>query len=103
MKILFICNQGHNRSRTAEALFRSRFQTDSAGLCSDSPVTKLQLCWADIIIVMENAQRAEIGKRFPDIYLQKKILVLGIEDVYCYNQPELIEALRSKMCDMPEK
>ena len=100
MNILFICNQGRNRSKTAAGLFRSRFETKSAGLYSDGPVTKQQLCWADTIIVMEDAQRTEIAKRFPSTYIQKRILCLGIPDIYRCNQPELVTVLRAKMKDL---
>ena len=97
MKVLFICNQNLNRSKTAEEIFKGRFQTKSAGLYNEKPVSKKELSWADMIVVMEDEQRKEIANRFPDIYMQKQILSLGIPDVYHYNQPELIEALKSKV------
>ena len=97
MKVLFICNQNQNRSKTAEEIFKGRFQTKSAGLYNEKPVTKKQLSWADRIIVMEDRQRKEIADRFPDIYMQKQILSLEIPDVYHYNQPELIDVLKSKV------
>ena len=97
MKVLFICNQNLNRSKTAEEIFKGRFQTKSAGLYNEKPVTKKELSWADMIVVMEDEQRREIASRFPDIYMQKQILSLGIPDVYHYNQPELIEALKTKV------
>ena len=97
MNLLFICNQNQNRSKTAAELFRDPFSTKSAGLYNDRPVTKRQIAWADAIIVMEEAQRSEIAKRFPQQYLRKRILSLGIPDIYSYNQPALIEALRSRM------
>lgn len=97
MKILFICNQNENRSRTAADLFKDRFETRSAGLYNETPVTEEQINWADVIIVMEEEQRIDIGKRFPRQYMQKKILCLGIPDIYHYNQPELIEILNSKI------
>ena len=97
MKVLFICNQNKNRSKTAEKIFNNRFQTKSAGLYNSKPVTKKQLSWADTIVVMEDEQRTEISKRFPDIYIKKRILSLGIPDTYSYNQPELITNLKSKL------
>lgn len=97
MKILFICNQNQNRSKTAEEIFKGRFKTKSAGLYNEKPVTKKELSWADMIVVMEDEQRKEIAQRFPDIYMQKQILSLGIPDVYHYNQPELIDVLKSKV------
>ena len=97
MKVLFICNQNQNRSKTAEEAFKDRFKTKSAGLYNAEPVTEKQLSWADIIIVMEEAQRAEIAKRFPKQYMQKRIISLDIPDVYHFNQPELIDALKYKV------
>ena len=100
MKVLFICNQNQNRSKTAEDIFKERFQTKSAGLYNGKPVTEKQLSWADIVVVMEDIQRAEIAKRFPEKYMQKRILSLNIPDIYHYNQPELIEVLKSKINEL---
>jgi len=97
MKILFICNQNQNRSKTAEELFKDKFQTKSAGLFNSKPVNNSQLDWADLIVVMEDEQRKEISQRFPKEYMQKKILSLEIPDIYHYNQPQLIKTLKSKM------
>ena len=69
----------------------------SAGLYNTSPVTKNQLSWADAIIVMEGEQRAELARRFPEVYMQKRVLSLDISDVYHYNQPELVASLKAKM------
>lgn len=97
MKLLFICNQNQNRSKTAEELFRSRFETKSAGLYNEKPVAEKELAWADLVLVMDDLQRAEIARRFPKQYLQKRILSLGVPDSFCYNQPELIELLRARV------
>lgn len=97
MKVLFICNQNQNRSKTAEEVFKSRFKTKSAGLYNTKPVSEKQISWADVIVVMEEIQRTEIAKRFPKQFMQKQILSLGIPDIYHYNQPELIETLKSKI------
>ena len=97
MKVLFICNQNQNRSKTAEAIFKKSFETKSAGLYNNKPVTQKQISWADTILVMEDEQRDELGRRFPKLYMQKKILSLNIPDNYYYNQPELITILRDKL------
>ena len=96
MKVLFICNQNKHRSKTAEELFRGKWETRSAGLYNEHPVSEQQVAWADIIIVMEEHQRSEIARRFPQMYLQKKILSIDIQDIYQYNQPELKRMLRKK-------
>jgi predicted protein tyrosine phosphatase len=97
MKILFICNQNANRSKTAKEIFKDQFETKSAGLYSEKPVNASELEWADKIIVMEDQQRTEIAKRFPKQYMKKQILSWNIPDVYHYNQPELIKILKSKI------
>lgn len=44
MKILFVCNQEKYRSRTAENLFKEKYQTKSAGIHSEeNPLTKKKL------------------------------------------------------------
>ncbi len=100
MKVLFICNQNLNRSKTAEEIFKDRFKTKSAGLYNDKPVTEKQISWADAIVVMEESQCSEIAKRFPRQYMLKRILSLDIPDVYHYDQPELIEILKSKVDEL---
>lgn len=96
-KVLFICNQNQNRSKTAEELFKSRFETKSAGLFAQKPVTKKELSWAEVVIVMEEEQRHELAKRFPQLYLQKRVLNLDIPDVYHFNQPSLVKVLQSRI------
>ena len=102
MHILFICNQGQNRSKTAAEMFSGQFTTASAGLYSDRPVTQAQLAWADVIIAMEKPHRTELARRFPATYLHKRILVLGIPDIYCYGQPELVHLLQMRMNELLE-
>ncbi len=97
MNVLFICNQNENRSKTAEKLFKGKFETRSAGLYNRKPVDEKQLNWADKVIVMEEAQRSELAKRFPKAYMQKQILSWDIPDVYHYNQPELVKELEEKI------
>ena len=96
MKILFVCNQNKHRSKTAEEIFKNEFETKSAGLYNDKPLTEKELIWADVVMVMEEEQRTEISKRFPKSYLQKRVLSLNISDNYSYNQPELIKTIKSK-------
>jgi predicted protein tyrosine phosphatase len=94
---LFICNQGQNRSRTAARLFNG----ESASLYNETNlVTRELLDEAEIIYVFEEEQRTEISKRFPLQYMKKKIINLDIQDIYQYNQPELIERLNA--CQPPE-
>ena len=100
MNVLFVCNQNQNRSKTAKELFKGRFQTKSAGLYTENPLTRKELSWADTVMVMESQQRSEIAKRFPKLYMQKRILSWDIPDIYHFNQPELIKVLKSKIDEL---
>jgi len=100
MNILFICNQNQNRSKTAEHIFKNTFNTKSAGLYNTKPVSEKQLSWADIVLVMEDAQRTELSRRFPKQYLQKRIVSLEIPDIYSYGQKELVNILQTKMHEL---
>lgn len=97
MKILFICNQNKHRSKTAEEIFSGEFETKSAGLYCSKPVGKKELSWADVVMVMEEEQRHELAKRFPGLYLQKRILNLNIPDVYNHGDHRLINSLKEKV------
>ena len=97
MRVIFICNQNQNRSKTAEELFKDSFETKSAGLFCDPPVSKEQVEWADTICVMEDHQRSKLAQIFPELYLKKRIISLDIPDIFHYNQPELIEILKSRV------
>ncbi len=96
MKLLFICNQNKHRSKTAEELFKDKFEVKSAGLYNENPVTEQQILWADVIVVMEKIQRTEIVKRFPTQTLQKKIICFDVPDFYGYGQDRLVKLLETK-------
>lgn len=102
MKLLFICNQGKHRSRTAAELFAGEHQTAYAGVYSEEqPVTQELLAWADTIFVMEEQQRTWIVEHYPQIMLRKRVLTLNIPDRYQYKQPALekilIQALKEQL------
>jgi predicted protein tyrosine phosphatase len=102
MKVLFVCNQGKHRSRTAEQLFKGEFETRAAGLYSESPVSAQDLAWADTIVVMEEHQRKELVARFPQECLQKRLVTLNVPDVYQFQQPELVETLKARVASAME-
>ncbi|MBT3416825.1 phosphotyrosine protein phosphatase [Candidatus Woesearchaeota archaeon] len=90
MNKLFICNQSQNRSPTAAKLLGGKFTS----LYNDeNRLTEELLKEADVVYVFEEIQREEIGNRFPEQYIKKKIINLDIQDIYQYNQPELIKEL----------
>lgn len=100
MKVLFLCNQNLHRSKTAEEVFRDRFETRSAGLFNETPVNESDISWADAVVVMEDFQREEIARRFPKEYMKKRIVSLSIPDMFHFNQPELIALLKSRMKEL---
>ena len=53
-----------------------------------------------MILVMEDFQRNEIAKRFPRAYMQKSILSMDIPDIFHYNQPELVDLMKSKIKEL---
>ena len=101
MKVLFICSLNIQRSKTAEHLFKDKFETKSAGMYNETPVTAEQLAWADIILVMEEQHKIELSKRFPK--LKKKVICLDIPDMYLYKDPELIAILKRKVNSLMDR
>ncbi len=97
MKALFVCNQNRHRSRTAEEIFSKEMETRSAGLYGGQVIMQEDIAWADIVFVMEDFQRSELARRFPDEYMQKRIVSLGVPDIYQYKQPELVKLLRERV------
>jgi len=61
VKLLFICSQNMNRSRTAEDLFKRKYETRSAGVYNEHQVTAKELEWADTICLMEEEEWYELG------------------------------------------
>ena len=91
MNKLFVCNQGKYRSRTAATIFGGKCAGVFTGLKEED------LQWADIVYVMEEHQRSEIGKLFPKEYLNNRIINLQIPDIYGYMDSELVDVLRRKL------
>lgn len=101
MHLLFICNQGMHRSRTAAELFSNDHVTDYAGVYGNL-LREEQLRAADIVFVMEEHQRRFIAEQFPHLYLKKQILLLDIPDIYGYEQQELRELLKERIRPLVE-
>ena len=93
MRILFICSQNVDRSRTAEEMFKDRdgYEAKSSGLYCEGErrVKKGLVEWADRIFVMEERQKEELFRRFPDECMKKEIISLEIYEPYPFNHPEL--------------
>lgn len=96
MKILFVCNLGKHRSRTAAELLSNQYETRYKGVY-DNLVSKEDLEWADLVCVMEDHQRTEISERFPEQYMKKKIISLNIPDIYSFGDERLKEEIKEKL------
>lgn len=53
----------------------------SVGLYNDKLLTEVELCWADLVVVMEDHQKIEMGKKFPKYYIQKRRVCLSVSDI----------------------
>jgi predicted protein tyrosine phosphatase len=99
MNVLFVCNQGENRSRTgAELLAEQGQDTRYAGIYSDTmPVTRELLAWADKIIVFEQNHVDHIKAHWPELAWEKPIFNLEIPDRYCYGSTEMRRLIGKRM------
>ncbi|MEO9215808.1 MAG: low molecular weight protein tyrosine phosphatase family protein [Rhodanobacter sp.] len=99
-RVLFLCSRNRLRSPTAERVFGAwpDLEVDSAGLADDAevPLSAEQLDWAELIFVMEAAQRRRLQARHRARLKGKRIICLDIPDCYSFMQPELIALLLKK-------
>lgn len=99
-RFLFVCSHNRARSPTAELVFARLpdTETKSAGL-SEYAVNRLTpalIAWADVIFVMERAQKRELIRQFGEPAAETRIVVLGIRDEYECMDPRLVELLAAK-------
>jgi predicted protein tyrosine phosphatase len=99
--VLFVCGRGRRRSPTAEQIFseRANLETASAGISSDAdnPLTAELVDWADVIFVMEKAQRTKLQKRFRANLRSKQVVCLDVPDRYAFMDPALVRLLEAKV------
>ena len=95
--ILFVCGRNKWRSPTAVNIYKNdeRFNAKSAGLSSKSnhQLSKKDIEWADIILVMETKYKSRILGIFRDLDLPI-IENLDIPDDYEFMNEELIEMIQ---------
>ena len=98
-RILFVCSGNIHRSPTAAKMFEDRkgFEVRSAGTSLGvlNPVDAELILWADKIFVMEEKHREIIARQYPEA--ASKITVLGIEDNYCRDDPQLKAILKETL------
>jgi predicted protein tyrosine phosphatase len=100
-KVLFVCSQNRLRSPTAERIFSDcpELEVDSAGLNHDAVqvLSSEQIEWAEIIFVMEKAQKSKLQQRFKKYLKKQAVVCLDIPDEYAFMDVELISILRRKV------
>lgn len=99
--LLFICSKNQWRSPTAELLFKNHPEhtARSAGTSDKARIRLNQkmLNNADVVFVMERKHKTLLMQRF-DI-TDKQVIVLDIDDNYLFNDPELINILKTALSD----
>ena len=102
-KLLFVCSRNRWRSLTAENIFKnnSNFEVKSAGTEKSARIriNASHINWADIIFVMEKKHNEKLTEKFPNEMIDKKIVILEIQDIYKYMDPELIEELKISLTE----
>ena len=100
LRVLFICSRNRKRSPTAERLFSGLADLDvaSAGLAPDADevVTPEALEWAELILVMEKAHRARLGRQFDRHLLGTRMICLDIPDHYEFMDEALGRLLNAR-------
>lgn len=99
--VLFLCSQNRLRSPTAEQVFSDwpGIEVSSAGLNHDAenPLTPELLHWAQLVFVMEQAQRRRLSTRFRHWLDGKRVVCLGIPDDHDFMDPTLVQLLRARV------
>jgi protein-tyrosine phosphatase len=98
--ILFVCGKNKWRSPTAERVYKNdeRIEVRSAGMSGKSKhtISKDDIAWADLILVMESEYKSRILGLFRDLSLPK-IENLDIPDEYQYMDEALIELIENRV------
>jgi predicted protein tyrosine phosphatase len=99
--ILFVCGRNRRRSPTAEQIFAGYpgVEVESAGTSpdADTVLTPDLVEWADIIFVMENAQRRKLSSQFRAPLKKARVICLNIPDRFEFMDPDLIRLLKAKV------
>lgn len=100
-RVLFVCSQNKLRSPTAEHVFggRADLEVASAGLNHDAeqPLGAELVEWAELIFVMEKAQRGKLQRKFRAQLHGKRVVCLDIPDDYDYLAPDLVALLQARV------
>ena len=101
--LLFICSKNQWRSPTAELLFKNHLwhKARSAGTSEKARirVNQKMLDWADVVFVMERRHSDMLKQKFPSALTGKTLVLLDIADDYQFNDPQLIQILKTCLSD----
>lgn len=101
-KVLMVCSAGILRSATAAHILAGdpwNLNTRNAGTASYAliPVTEDLLQWADEVVCMETDHAILVRNKYLEYQLPvRRIITLGIEDIYEYRNPTLIQLIKQK-------
>lgn len=89
------------RSPTAEQVFSEHagIECTSAGLNhgAENPLTPELVEWAELIFVMERAQKTKLSSEFKPYLRGKRVVCLNIPDNYKFMEPALVRLLHAKV------
>lgn len=91
MNVLFVTNPWIKTEPLHGRINRTGHCVRSTIVHAGKKVRENEVAWADYIIVMQEAHRKEIQKRFPQHSQNKYFVSLDIPEVYKYNPAQLIE------------
>ncbi len=98
---MFVCSQNRLRSLTAERMYGGflDYEVKSAGTSPEARVrlTKEQIRWADLIVVMEKKHARILKENFRDAAAKKTIICLNIPDIYRCMDPALVSELKVRL------
>lgn len=100
-KVLCVCSAGLLRSPTAAKVLAQEpynYNTRSCGITKEYaliPFDNVLYVWADEVYVMEQWMKDAILEN--NSFQSDKVTVLGIEDSYAYNDPELIQLIKDRV------
>ena len=101
-KVLMVCSAGILRSATAAHILAGdpwNLNTRNAGTASYAliPVTEDLLQWADEVVCMETDHAILVRNKYLEYQLPvRRIITLGIEDIYEYRNRTLIKLIKEK-------
>ncbi|MEM7528371.1 MAG: phosphotyrosine protein phosphatase [Pseudomonadota bacterium] len=100
MRALFICGKARSRSPTAAQVFAEwpGVRTDFGGVSrdADDALSRDQIDWADLIMVMEQRHITRLNERFGKALAGRRIVNLRVPDRYRFMDGALVTLLEER-------